>query len=109
MSRKHLPPYFRKAKLLLAAPKTIFVVVGPDAWRRAKRKRGGNESAPVLVLPPGKTASDYRWPIGKSEIIVIDTGESAQSLENLAHRLLTNGANLVFTIHNNGSSTVYRR
>lgn len=109
MSRKHLPPYFRKAKLLLTMPKTIFVAVGPDAWRCARRKRGGNESAPVLVLPPGKTASDYRWPIGKSEVIVIDTGESAQNLENLAHRLLTNGVNLVFTIHHSGCSTVYRR
>jgi len=94
---------------LLAEPKTIFVVVGPDAWRCARRKRSGNESAPVLVIPPGKTASDYRWPIGKSEIIVIDTGESAQSLENLAHRLLTNGSGLVYTIHHDGSSTVYRR
>ncbi len=109
MKSKPLPPYFRKAKLLLTAPKNIFVAVGPDAWRCARRKRGSNENAPVLVLPPGKTASDYRWPIGKSEIIVIDTGESAQGLENLAHRLLTNGANLVFTIHHNGSSTVYRR
>jgi hypothetical protein len=93
---------------MLNVPKTIFVVVGPDAWGCASRKRGANERAPVLVLPPDRSASDYRWPIGNSEIIVIDTGESALSIERLAHRLLSNGSRLVYTIHRDGSSTVYR-
>ena len=56
MKNRPLPPYFRKANLLLTAPKTIFVVVGPDAWRHASRKRGAK--TPVRTLESRSSTMD---------------------------------------------------
>ena len=84
----------------------MWLCAGPNAWDRAKIKRGQHRNAPVLVCPSGENPYTYRWPVAGMDVTVIDTGAGDDALEALGHALLRDSASLVALLENLGKSIV---
>ena len=87
----------------------MWVTCGPNAWDRAKIKRGKHNDAPVLVCPAGADPYTYKWPVAGLDVTVIDTGAGDDALEALGHALLLDGASLVVLLENLGKAIVIFR
>lgn len=94
MSRqKPLPPYGHD---YLADPPGagLWVCVGPRAWQAAAGKR-----FPALVLPPGTTPAEFRWPSSQGPALIFETGaQDDDLLLELATTLMIAGAPSVVAI-----------
>lgn len=87
-----LPPY---GKEFQPVPNTgIRVALGPDAWNFAEKHH-----APIMVLPDGAVAVQYRWPSDGMPALIHERGEyNDDRLGELAGALLRAGAPSVVTI-----------
>lgn len=83
---KPLPPYGKQ--WLAERPHAgLWVAVGPRAWEFAASK-----PFPVPLLPPGRPVSDFEWPAVESAALIVDTGDCAETRDELAKALMTAGA-----------------
>ena len=81
----------------------LLIFAGPAAWRVAKDYVLGGKPTDVcasrrdghvLVLPPDETmaAAQYRWPVERRAVVVIDTGVGLRQLEPLVDALVRDRA-----------------
>ena len=81
-----VPPYGKQ--FLSGLPRTgIQVAFGPNAWKFANL-----QPFIVMVLPPGESPWDYRWPSHVSGALLHEQGQyDDDSLVNVASALLSAG------------------
>lgn len=86
-ARLPLPPYGREyvQQRPSAGP---WIAYGPDAWGAAEKK-----PFPVMVLPDGRRAADFRWPVRGEAAVILETGpEDDERLRKVAEALFAAGA-----------------
>ena len=90
---KPLPPFGKQ--FLAALPNSgLWVTLGPTAWTFAR-----NRAFPVLVLPPEKEASEFRWIGHNGGALVVEVGAIDDNrLNALATELLAAGCPFVVAI-----------
>ena len=89
---KPLPPY---GKQFQPVPRNgIQVAIGPGAWDFAD-----NHHAPIMVLPDGEAANQYRWPSDGKPALIHERGDyNDDRLDELAGALLRAGSPSVVAI-----------
>ena len=98
-----LPPYGRELEAALRRPgplpfglgqRCIWVAAGDDAWEQARISRAAEHA--VLVLPPGQTPLEIRWPVQDCDCLIAIRGElSSGLLRSLGVELIRAGSPLV--------------
>ena len=86
-SRTRLAPFGK----LVNAASNLHIFAGPDAWGRAKQRKGGN----AMVLPEGDEPASYRWPVHGLEVMLIWKDASRESVLEFGEYLIRSGAELV--------------
>jgi len=108
---KPLPPYGRRAALLLAKgiqPKNdIFIFAGLNAWDKAKIFA---KTHIVLCLPLNTNPFDFFWPTNGRSVLLFDTGGlNITEIEHIAFCLLCAKATIVRALLINNTLVIYRR
>lgn len=110
------PPYGRKLNDRFAsdwkpANKTIFVPVGSDAWRVARRWDSESGHRALLCLPPDGDPLTFDWGVvaGLDYVVFVAGDVTEDVLDRLAAHLLRAGAGRVVACGDSINMITYRR
>ena len=107
------PPFGKPLQQLLSKgvrpSNSIYFYVGYHAWDKGKMSSISRPER-TLILPLEKSVLDYDWPVNECEILMIETSQlKTEYLENVAHVLLSEGADKVVLISLNLLPTIYKK
>jgi hypothetical protein len=109
------PPYGRRLTNRFAcgwqpANRTIFIPIGSDAWRVARRWDSEPGHRALLCLPPDADPSAFDWGIvANFDCIIFAAGDIIEDvLDRLAAHLLRAGAGLVVACGDSINMIAYR-
>jgi len=105
-----LPPFGREVMSELAQGRllNVYVFAGSAAWDQTKKWRAGHGVGSAMLLPPGDDPANYSWPVVRTGLLVVATGQSRAFAFNLARTIVSCGTTMVYALHGDNDALVVR-